>query len=281
MRMKSLLAGAGLLVAALAVWSLAWPTASHRDPELEAHGETARIDTAAPGRWCARDRLPSVSEGPPTLGRAVKTVPRMVPSAADRADRAYNRGLIEASRDRSDTARAALRQALAYDRRHRHAREALVVLAARASDHAEVASLLSEGRALDPDHAGYALLEARIRANRGDVLGAIGVLEGAAAPLVEAPEALAVLAALYQHESRHDDAARLYGEALRLDWRKGAWWMGLGISREAQGRPEQAAAAYRGARLVGGLDVASRTWVEERLDALPQPAAPPPASPAR
>ena len=94
------------------------------------------------------------------------------------------------------------------------------------------------------------------------------LLERAAPPLRADPDHHAFLAALYQREGKHDQAARLYREVLRLDWRRAAWWMGLGISLEAEGRPDGALAAYRGTERVGGLDPASQRFVEARIEEL-------------
>ena len=63
----------------------------------------------------------------------------------------------------------------------------------------------------------------------------------------------AFVATLMEREQRHKEAVGYYEAALRLSPQNGVWWMGLGISLQADQRPQEAVIAYQRARAIGKL----------------------------
>ena len=75
----------------------------------------------------------------------------------------------------------------------------------------------------------------------------------------------ATLAALLVRLRQYPDAAGQYEQALRLEPGQGTWWMGLGLSMEAQGKGEEARLAYRRALEVGNLPDKLAEFVRAKL----------------
>jgi MSHA biogenesis protein MshN len=81
------------------------------------------------------------------------------------------------------------------------------------------------------------------------------------------PEYHAFLAGVLQREQRHAEAAQHYRDALQLTPQNGMWWMGLGISLQADQHPAEAREAYRRARAANGLSAELQAFVDRKLDA--------------
>ncbi len=190
------------------------------------------------------------------------------PTAGQLAERAYREALRLEGRGQQEAARQRLGEILDLAPDHRGARLALATLLAQRGQLGEAKRLLAVGLEAEPGHAPFAKLQARILVAMDAVGQAVALLERVAPPLPADPDHHAFLAALYQRQGRHDRAVQLYGQVLQLVPRSASWWMGLAISLEAVGRPEQALAAYRGTQRVGGLDPTSQRFVEERIEGL-------------
>lgn len=70
---------------------------------------------------------------------------------------------------------------------------------------------------------------------------------------------------MLQQQGYHDEAVAHFTSALRLVPDKGVWWMGMGISLQAGGHPQQATAAYGRALNATGFPAHLRIFVEQRL----------------
>jgi MSHA biogenesis protein MshN len=86
-------------------------------------------------------------------------------------------------------------------------------------------------------------------------------------------EAIALRGNALQQLGRPREAAAAYAQALERRPEVAAWWVGLGITLEADGRPREALAAYTEATRRGPLEPALADYVRGRIDTL---AAPPP-----
>jgi MSHA biogenesis protein MshN len=75
-------------------------------------------------------------------------------------------------------------------------------------------------------------------------------------------------AAVLQRLGRHREAVAAYQSALRLAPRAGLWWMGLGISLQADSRGADALDAFRRARSAGGLNSDLLAFVDQRMKQL-------------
>jgi len=93
------------------------------------------------------------------------------------------------------------------------------------------------------------------------------VLEKVRAEGANQPEYLALLATLYQRAGRQADAVETYRQALGQRPQEGRWWLGLGISLEAQKNWTAAGEAYQRAK-ASVLDPKLARYAEQRLGAL-------------
>jgi MSHA biogenesis protein MshN len=79
------------------------------------------------------------------------------------------------------------------------------------------------------------------------------------------PDYHAFLAGALEREQRHREAAEQYQAALRLAPGNGVWWMGLGMSLQADKRNAEALEAFQRARTSGMLSAELQAFVERRL----------------
>jgi MSHA biogenesis protein MshN len=154
---------------------------------------------------------------------------------------------------------------LKIDPAHGRSRETLAALMLNEGRVAEAAAVLSDGLRLTPQATALAKLYARILAEQGDSAAAIAVLEQAQSADNNDTEYLALLAAFYQREQRHAQAAQTYQRVLQLRPAMASWWMGLALSLESLGESATALAAYQRAQQLGGLSRDVRTFVAERI----------------
>ncbi len=78
----------------------------------------------------------------------------------------------------------------------------------------------------------------------------------------------AFLAALLQRDSRNKEAAELYLQALQKSPQTGIWWMGLGISLQAESRVPEAQEAFSRAKASNSLSPELLAFVESKLKQL-------------
>ncbi len=202
---------------------------------------------------------------PPASGQISK---RDGATPRERAASEYRRAVGFVNQGRIAEGMDAFRTALGFDPGYEPARQTQVALLLEAKRMDEAARLLQEGIALNPSNAAFVMLMARIMVERVDVSGALALL------LLHAPTAAAAnadyhafAAALYQRLGRHGEAVTEYGAALRVAPGSGVWWVGLGISQEAQQRATEAADSFRRAKETGTLSTELAGFVERKLKA--------------
>lgn len=190
-------------------------------------------------------------------------------TARERAENEYRRALGLANQGRVQESIAVLRAALSEDAGHTGSRLALFGLLLEQQRIEEAQALLEETLARDPTQPQMASRLARLKLSRGDARGANETLGRAAASALDNPEYRALHAAVLQRLTFHKDAVAEYQAALRLVPQAGVWWMGLGISLEADGRGAEAREAYQKARASGALSAELDRFVEQKLRQLP------------
>ncbi len=168
-----------------------------------------------------------------------------------------------------------LRGALALAPRHHQARLALAELLIQQGHLEQSRETLRQGLALTPDHVPYARLLARLLVETGAIAQALLVLEDVRLAGSGDPEYLAFLAHLYQRSGRHREAVENYRQALSLSPQRGKWWLGLGISYEAQGQGKKALQAYLRTRLSADTSAPLRQFAQRRIAVLQSTASPP------
>jgi len=186
----------------------------------------------------------------------------------ERAAAEFRRAVSFVNQGRIAEGMEAFRAALALDPSYEAARQTQVSLLLEAKRMDEAASLLQEGISLNPANASFAMLLARIMVERNDVGGALALLQRHAPAAAANADYHAFAAALYQRLGRHGEAVTEYGAALRVAPASGVWWVGLGISQEAQQRGAEAADSFRRAKETGTLSAELAGFVERRLKAL-------------
>lgn len=237
----------------------------------------ASAATAAPPADTPHSRMlalaPPAMVAPPATARAASVpvaiearIEKRAPvrTAQERADADYQRGVAAHQQGQWQEAAAAYAAALREVPRLASARQAWAGLLIAEGRGDEAVALLGEGLALSPQHAGLAMMQARLQAERGALQQAADVLQQAAIPSA-APEDRAFHAAVLQRLDRHAEAAELFAAAVRVTPGNGVWWMGLGISLAADGRSDTAREAFQRARSSGSLSPELAAYVEQRL----------------
>ena len=207
---------------------------------------------------------------PASKGAGASSIDKQV-HVATRAERAENEfrkatGLL--NQGRVAEAIDGYRYTLAEDAAHGAARQALVGLLLENRRIDEAQQLLQEGLSLTPDRSSYAILLARVQVDRGDLQGAHDLLSRHAAAAANNADYLAFDAAVLQRLGRHKEAVSAYQAALRLAPNAGVWWMGMGISLQAENRDAEARDAFKHAKSAGGLGPDLVSFIDQRLKQL-------------
>lgn len=212
--------------------------------------------------------LPAAKPAKPAAAKPVPAAKGRDETPAQRAESAYRRALASLEDGRVSEAIAGLQVALKADPRHEAARQALVSLLIEAKRPDEALRQLGAALALDPRQPAMAMLMARLQIERGSpgVDTLLRTLPYAAGN----PEYHGFLAGALQHDGRHREAAEHYGAALRTAPHNGVWWMGLGISLQAEKRNAEAASAFQKALDSGTLSGELQGFVERKLKQLPR-----------
>jgi len=187
---------------------------------------------------------------------------------AERAEIHFRNATALLNRGRVAEAIDGYKAALQQDAAHAAARQALVGLLLENRHIDEAQLYLQEGLNLNPDRPNYAMLSARIQVERGDLQGAHDLLAKHAGSAANSADYHAFDAAVLQRLGRHKEAVAAYQAALRLSPDTGLWWMGLGISLQADNRSAEAVDAFRRARSAGGLNPDLLAFVDQRLKQL-------------
>lgn len=231
------------------------PPAPRRTPELppKAAAPTApAVVTAAPP-----------AKATPAEHRIEKQA--RLPSAAERAETEYRRGVAALRAGNADDAAGAYRAALAELPEHAAARPALAALLIEARAYDDAEEVLRKGTELAPVRLASALALARLKVERNQSAAALEILQQHGAAGERSADFQGFAGALLNRAGRAAEAVDRYQTATRLSPGDGRWWAGLGIALEATGRPTEARDAYLKARGLPGLTPDLMQLVEQRL----------------
>jgi MSHA biogenesis protein MshN len=187
-------------------------------------------------------------------------------SGAQRAEGEYRHALNALQDGRMTEAVAALEQALKLDPNHDAARQTLVGLLIEAKRTDEAIRHLQAGLILDPRQPALAMLLARLQIERG--ASGIDTLTRTLPYAGNNADYHAFLAGALQRQQRYSEAAEQYQAALRTAPANGVWWMGLGMSLQADKRNAEALEAFQRARASGSLSAELQAFVERRVQQL-------------
>lgn len=227
-----------------------------------------RAVSPAPARAAAKPSQAAASKPAAAAAKAVTPAPAAerggrIETPAQRAENAYRRALAGLEDGRLTESIAGLRTALKIDPRHEAARQTLVGLLIEAKRPDEAIRELGTALALDPRQPAMAMLMARLQLERGGP--GIETLLRTLPYVAGNGEYHAFLAGALQRAQRHREAITHYEAALRSAPQNGVWWMGMGISLEAEQRDLEAAVAYRRALDGAALSEPLREFVERKL----------------
>ncbi|MGW8392103.1 tetratricopeptide repeat protein [Pseudoduganella sp. HUAS MS19] len=195
------------------------------------------------------------SDGPEAVGSGL--------SPQQKAENEYRRALAKLQDARVSEALVGLERALGLYPRHEAARQTLVSLLIESGRNAEAIHHLALATSLDPRQASMAMLLARLQIENGG--NALETLQRSLPYAESNPEFRAMVAGVLQRANRHNEAVEHYQAAVRLQPTNAVWWMGMGISLQADKRNGEAKAAFQRAAESGRLTPDLQAFVERRL----------------
>lgn len=205
----------------------------------------------------------------PTAKRPERAVSQVMidkaQSSDGRAEADYQLGVAAYKQGRMAAAAAQFKSALQADPRHLAARQTLIAMLAGQKQWADAEALLKEGLQLMPGQTAWAMTLARIEVELNDLPGAWDTLQRYAASAQNDADYQGFAGVLLMRLHKPHEAAAYYQVALRLKPREGRWWLGLGLSLEADGRAAQAQDAFRHAEAADGLTPEMKAFVEKKL----------------
>lgn len=213
-------------------------------------------------RQAAQDKA-ELQDAPATLSKQVR---ELTPQQRSENDYRKATGLMQ--QGRIAEAISLLEQALQSDAQNAGARQTLIALLIGNKRQDEAARRAQEGLTLDAKQAGFAMILARLQVEKGEQQTAINTLQRTLPYAQDRAEYQAFLAALLQREGRHKDAVDQYLAAVRKMPQNGLWWMGLGISLQAEHRAAEAREAFIRARESATLTADLQAFVEQKLKQL-------------
>lgn len=245
-------------------------TESVRQPLPPARKESTSPPKASEDKRAGLKVATALGQVPTSSGSATTDETRIekkvrMSSPRERAENEYRRALGLVNQGRLQEGITVLRSALSEDAGHVGSRLALFGLLIDLQRHDEAQALLQDVLARDPAQPQLASRLARLQLERGDAKGAEETLSRAAAAADNIAEFRGFHAAVLQRLTLHKEAVTEYQAALRLMPQAGIWWMGLGISLEAVGKPSEAREAYQRAKATGALTVELTAFVEQKL----------------
>lgn len=186
-------------------------------------------------------------------------------SPREQAERLYRSALNQFAQGRDADGGATLNAALKTDPGHVAARQLLIrrQLEQQAPDAAQVT--LEAGLQRHPEQTGWAMLLSRLLIDRGDLAGALAVLERHQHHAPASADYRAAIAAVQQRMNAYGEAELNFLRATQLDPGNGRWWIGLGMVRESQNRHLEARDAYQNALRTGSLNADLKAFSEAKL----------------
>jgi len=224
-------------------------------------GKTAPV--AADADASARSRKSAASAGA-SAASANATVSDLTPKQV--AENTYRRALASLQEGRVSSALADLDKAIEIDPRNDAARQTYISLLLENKRTDDAIRQLRLALGIEPRQPGLAMVLARLQLEKGGP--ALQTLLTTLPYAGNSADYHGFLAGVLQRERRHAEAAQHYREALNIAPGNGVWWMGLGISLQADQHLPEAREAYTRARAANGLTPELQAFIERKLEQL-------------
>ncbi len=216
-----------------------------------------------------RPPLPAVAAVPVEAVKPGRPAPIERSDAAgsprDRAEGEYRKAIAAVNQGRLAEAMDGLRSALRQDVFHSASRQLLVRLLLEAKRPEEAMQVLQDGLQAQPAQLGWAMSLARLQVDRGDLAGAWQTLNYSQPAAGGNADYQGFTGHILQRLGRHREAAEHYQTASRLAPGDGRWWLGLGLTLEAEGSSVEAREAFLRARQSGSLNAELSALVDQKL----------------
>lgn len=199
-------------------------------------------------------------EPPSNIAKQVRPL-----SERERAEVPFREGMVALQAGDAAEGEDKLRAALTIDPLADKARQALLALYVQRGRREDAERLLEDRLRLDRNHAGFAMALARLQLEHDANDDALGTLLRSQANGEASSDYQAILANALGRVGHHKEAARRFEAASGLAPRNPLWLMGLGVELRADGRLEEARAAFQRARELGGLTPQLVTFVGQQL----------------
>jgi MSHA biogenesis protein MshN len=231
------------------------PVTAHRAEKRTAARQPSADKPSDARRLAAADARPPAGQAEPDAAAGL--------SSQQRAENEYRRALQALQDARVSEAMAMLEQAVYLYPRHEAARQTLIGLLVERKQYPEAIRHLQFAVGLDPRQSNMTMLLARLQGEQGGA--AIETLQRGLAYANRNADYRALLAGMLQRAQRNREAIDHYTAAVQLQPGQGVWWMGLGISLQADGRKAEAREAFVRARDSGRLSAELQGFVERKL----------------
>jgi len=224
--------------------------------------ETGKPELLTPSPATTDAVSPAVGKGQtqPTIEKTEATG-----SPRDRAESEYRKAIAAVNQGRVDEALTGLRNALQQDHFHQASRQLLVKLLLEAKRTDEAVQVLQDGVQTQPAQIAWAMSLARLQVDRGDLAGAWQTLNYSQPAALGNADYQGFSGHVLQRLGRHKEAIERYLAAARLSPNDGRWWLGLGLSLEAEGQISEAKEAFQKARSTGTLNAELSTLIDQKL----------------
>lgn len=234
-------------------------------PAPRAAAATPAVVAAVPTSPVKPAAAVTAKEAPATES-SINKQPRL-PTAAERAEADYRRGVQAQRQGLKDEAAARYQAALAEYAEHAAARQSLAALLIELRRYDEAEALLRKGIGivLPAVRLASTLALARLKVERGQSAAALDLLLENAAAGERSADYQGFAAALLNRAGRQREAAERYQAATQLAPNDGRWWAGLGIVLDAEGKTAEARTAYQKASVLPGLPAELALHIEQRL----------------
>lgn len=183
-----------------------------------------------------------------THGTEPKVSVNKTMSVEQQAGHMYQQAISYLQQGRVAEAQDQLKSAIVAYPQHDDARQTLVGLLVDNKRNDEAVHVLKAGLQVLPHHAGYAQTLARLQLDAGLVTEALHTLESNSVNTQQPQEYHALMAVVLQKTGQHGQAITHYQQALSQGASTPVWYIGLGVSLQAEGRTQEAKQAYQQAQ---------------------------------